>query len=725
MSDREIVLENRAFRLSLGEDALVRSLVVKATGEECLRGDENVALFSVTQERPFNNEVKLAHPNKRMTCQANRVRREGDRLIVNFEIVPVEAVIKVREADDYIVFELVGFHVKDSDYDGLKMDTPPVAEMRLIQLPVVNRAHFGEWLNVSWDEKAAVNVLSISPYAIVDSEKRRGYRIMSADVRRDLQLINCAVALIAAPAKELMNAVDRLERDYNLPLGVESRRGSKINASAYHSGNITPLNVDEHIRYAKMGGFRMMLIYYTSIFKEAGSYSCNGDYDYREEYPNGEQDLKKMLDHIKANGITPGIHFLQTHIGMNSRYMTPVADHRLHIKQHFTLAAPLDAEETVVYVENNPLSAPMADACRVLRFGGELISYEGYTTERPYRFTGCKRGYNNTRIVDHPLGEIGGVLDISEFGAGSVYIDQNSSLQDEIGAKLAAAYNCGFEFVYFDGSEGTNAPFEVHVPNAQYRVYRLFDKKPLYTEGAAKAHFSWHFLSGGNAFDVFPPPVFKKMIDRFPAEEAPRMREDFTRLNFGWWGYWTPGESPETEPGTQPDMLEYGTSRAAAWDCPATIITDLAKYAAHPRTPDNLEVIKRWEDVRESGWLTEEQKMELRRNDQEHILLINEEKQFELVPYRQITGDAPGVRAFLFERGGENWVVYWHTFGEGVLRLPVARDLLEVRDELYEEAIALEGDETCSFLPLSGRRYIRMNLSGVQIESAFKQAELS
>jgi hypothetical protein len=53
-----------------------------------------------------------------------------------------------------------------------------------------------------------------------------------------------------------------------------------------------------------------------------------------------------------------------------------------------------------------------------------------------------------------------------------------------------------------DGSEGTGAPFEYHVPNAQWRVYRRLSPPPLFTEGAAKAHFSWHFQAGGNAFEV-------------------------------------------------------------------------------------------------------------------------------------------------------------------------------------------------------------------------------
>ena len=56
------------------------------------------------------------------------------------------------------------------------------------------------------------------------------------------------------------------------------------------------------------------------------------------DYPNKETDLKRMLDKIKAAGITPGLHFLHTHIGMKSRYVTPVPDRRLNLKMHYTLA---------------------------------------------------------------------------------------------------------------------------------------------------------------------------------------------------------------------------------------------------------------------------------------------------------------------------------------------------------------------------------------------------
>ena len=73
----DVIIENARFRLVAGADAKVKSLVLKATGEECAAGAEGIPLFSVTQDRPFNNEVKLIHPNKRTTYWANRLRRSS------------------------------------------------------------------------------------------------------------------------------------------------------------------------------------------------------------------------------------------------------------------------------------------------------------------------------------------------------------------------------------------------------------------------------------------------------------------------------------------------------------------------------------------------------------------------------------------------------------------------------------------------------------------------
>jgi hypothetical protein len=685
---KEFVFENKKFRLAVGENAIVKSLIFKETGEEMVAVGNEIALFSETQLRPFNNEVKLMYMNKRTTFQANRLEIDGNKITVGFEIVPWTAIVSFDIKDEYIAFTLEEVISGRSD---LCTDLPPIEEFRILQIPVKNRKNFGHWINAVWDDEASVAVVSTMPEALADSEKRKDFRILTADAKKEIQLTGVGAALIVSGGKEdFLDAVDRLEHDYNLPLGVESRRSSIINRSIYSAGRACPANIDEHIKYAKMGGFSCMLMYYPCMCKiDPTCYGTTGDYDFNENYPNGFDDLKLVIKKIKDAGLIPGIHFLHTHIGMNSRYVTGKADSRLNLTMYFTLKRPLGLDDDKIYVEENPKNAACFDYarfahlphysqdCHILKFGGELMSYQGFSTERPYHFYGVKRGHWNTVAEEHPVGEIGGQLDVTEYSGTSVYINQHTNLQEEVGAKLAAFYNCGFEFVYFDGSEGTNPPFEYHVPNAQYRVLKLMNNPPRFCEGAAKAHFSWHFVSGGNAFDAFKTPIFKKMIDKFPLAEAPDARQDFTRVNFGWWAFFND---------TQKDVYEYGTSRAFSWDCPVTVSANLATLKNHPRVKDILEVLRRWEDARKTNFITDEEKELLKEPGKEYTLLINEEGKYELTPYFEVCGvggEDSGISAFVFERRGRAYANLWHRTAEAKLSI-------EISDAIYERDLGKE-----------------------------------
>jgi len=591
-TEDDIILDNSGFTLTISPDATAKSLIIKETGEEMLERNKNVPLFTVTQERPFNNEVKLENPNTRTTYRANRLRKSGDTLFVGFETAGYEAIIKLDGGDKYITFELIGFSCdKDKCYEGLRMDVPPVSSFRLLQLPVKERENFGNWLNIMWDDKSAVCVAGCDPYEEIWHEDRKGFRILTSDLYSSVKLAGGKAAVITGTSKDdFMDAMDGFEEDLNLPRGVRSRRSPLLNRSIYWTSSATPENIDEHIKTAKKAGFEMMLFYESCVSNSLGYYYM-GDYDFRKEYPNGYDDLKAMLDKVKAAGIHPGFHTLQTHIGVRSRYVTPVVDHRLNIKTKYTLKQAVEANNEVceLFVEENPVMAPMADGCRVLSFGGEAFSYESYTTERPYKFTGVKRGHYQTNHIKHPLGEIGGVLDISEFGAMSIYLDQNTDIQDEIAEKIAAIYNCGFEFMYFDGSEGVGAPCGINVSLSQYRVVSKFDSMPLFTEGAAKSHFGWHLQAGANAFDVFPPAIFEEMILKFPYAEAKRMQKNLTRVDFGWWSI---------HPDTTPQMWDFAESKAVECNCPVTVQMDLERLKNNSHSDKLLEVLKKWEDYR-------------------------------------------------------------------------------------------------------------------------------
>lgn len=720
MNDTKVILENDIFRLVLTPDCVAESLVLKSNGEECIHTTDTLPFFTLTEERPYNNEIKLAYPNKRTTFGANRVRREGDRLIVGFELIDFEAVVEVKIASRYIVFTLTDFLVKPDSFGiGVMPMLPPVSEFRLVQLPISTRERFGEWLNVMWDDKVAVNVLSACPYVRIAAEKRKDHRILFGETMRDIKLKNAGVALIVSAPEELLDAIKMLEEDFDLPRGVDSRRSEMINRSYYWAGDVTPQTVDEHIAYARKGGFRFMSIYMTSMLAAVGYFNC-GEYDnYRKEYPNGKADLVAMLDKIKAAGIIPGVHILHSHIGLRSKYLTPIADHRVNLASRFTLSKPAGADDTTLYVEENPEWAPTYEKSRVLRFMGELIQYESYTTEPPYCFTGCKRGFNDTYPKSLEIGTVGGVLDITEFGGTSAYIDQRTDLQDEVADSFADLYDAGFEFIYFDGSEGTNPPFDINVGLAQWRIYRKLKKKPIFCEGAAKSHFSWHILSGGNAFDVFSPSRFKEMTVKHPFAEVPRMANDFTRLNFGWWAY---------RDGQRPDIFEFGTALAASCDCPGAFMANMTFARENPRADDIFETFRRWELARATGFITPEIKAELKKTDIEHTLLINESGELELTPWEEVHSDldeSGTVSLFVFERKGKSCAVCWHNKGSGTLKVPNIHGNVNYVGHFGGNEISFARDAEGLLLPVDGKRYLITDLPLNELKLALAQSRLA
>ncbi len=720
----DVIIENDQMKLVISGDGIAKSLIYKPGNVECLIQGKKVPISTITEPRPYQNEIKLAYPNKRTTFKSNSVRKEGGKIIIGYELIPWETTVSIKITPDYLAFTMEAFKLTE-DY-GILMTEPPISEMYFLQLPIKDRGHYGDWLNVIWDDKVAVNILAADPSTNANAEEGEGYHLLQAGVDERVKLTGVTAVLITCAKDNLLDKIAIVERDYKLPHGVASRRNDLINASYYWTSNINPTNVDEHIKYAKMGGFKLMNIYYPA-FLESRGYRLIGNYNvFRPEYPNGKADLKAMLTKIKAAGITPGCHFLHSHIGRDSKYVTPIPDHRLNLLRIFILKNPLGIKDTTIYVEQNPQNSAMANNRRVLKIGTEFISYRGYTTTPPYMFYGCERGIDKTTINAQPAGYMFGLLDVSEFGGTSVYLDQYSDLQDEVADAIADLWDAGFEFFYFDGSEGVNRPFWYHVSAAQYRVFSKLKPEPVFAEGAAKTHFDWHLLSGGNAFDVFRPEELKVQTIKHPFKEAPRMQDNFTRVNFGWLGYWVSGEKTI---GTQPDQLEFVTSKAAAWDCPVAIMADLETLIRNPRTPDNFEVFRRWEEVRAKKWLTSEQKQLLRNAQQEYTLLLNEKKELELVPYDKImnvANESRDVIAFTFERGKNLYAVYWHISGDKKLELPLKSENITLMESLGQKIPPLSGQNSDrTLLPVGKRRYIKTsNISRDELINAFKNAKI-
>ena len=711
-NDLGIIIENADFRLIINSDGTSRSLIHKATEEECLELSHKIPVFSITQYRPYDNEIGLSYPAKEMKFAADSIYRDENELIISFEHTDYVARVGLDITDNYI-----GFTLNELEYHmvkfGIKRKTN-IDEFTLMQLPVKKRSHFGSWLNVVWDDNVAVNLLAGNPYAKIDAEERNGYKLMTAEAVNEVKLKGVSAVLIVSSKDKLLDRIDRLEENYGLPRGVKSRRSKEYKNSYYELRNVTIHNIDEHIAYAKKGGFRQMVVYYTDFA------SSMGHLTWRKEYPNGIKDLKEITDKIRAAGMIPGFHIHYNKAQINDKYVTPVPDSRLNLRKFFTLRADINKEQMFIPVEENPSGCTLEEGRRILKVGSELISYKNYTTTYPYKFTGCERAVLNTSAVKRQKGDLLGLLDVDTWPI-FVRFNQKTNIQEEMAQRLGEIYKeAGFRFLYFDGSEDAPRPYWFNIPNAKLITYDAFDPAPIFSEGAIKAHFGWHIQSRGNAFDIFEPKYIKEAVRKHPAAEAVFLADDFTSLNFGWIDYFAPFEG---KIGTQPDMLEFITSKGAGWNCPISLLGQLNQFKIHPRTDDNLELIKRWEDVRDINYLSEKQKEMLKDLDKEFTLLINEKGDFELVEYRQITGINENVRAFIFNRNHKIWVVYWHPSGKGNMQLPVSSHKVQLFKKLGTE-IPLKDNDKFVNLPLGNKHYISFDLLDNEVIDLFVRAKI-
>jgi hypothetical protein len=716
-TDKAIVIESPELRLTLGANGIAESLVHKATGQECLIQGRHVPMFTLTEYRPYDEILQLAYPIKLTHYLVKSVRREGDQLIASFPMVGLEATIGLKITDSYIGFTMKGLAFKPfTNADAVT--ATPVDETLFIQLPVRKRENFGDWLNVVWDQEVAVNVLATDPYAKIDGQPCEDHYLLQAGTVDEVKTEEVGAALIVTSTKHLLDRIATVEEDFHLPRGVASRRSQECRLSYYELLKGGPKDIDRNIEYARQAGFRSVQIYHMTFAKTAGHFPWS------DQYPNGMEDLKGVVRKISDAGMIPGVHMHYNKSHKKDAYVTPKPDPRLNLTRSFTLTAPIDATATSIPVAENPRRCTLDDERRLLRIQNEIISYEKYSTVLPYQFTGCQRGALGTHAEAHEEASRVGLLDVDTWPIW-IRFNQTTDIQQEVAARWKKIYrDAGFKFVFFDGAEDVPPPYWFNTSWAQWLVYKELDPAPLFSEGAVRSHFSWHIMSRTNTFNVFRPEVMKSATRQFPAEEAARAALDFSRIDFGWIGYWAPDKKTI---GTQPDMLEFTASRAAAWDCPWSLNGELDQFAAHPRTADNLAVLKRWEDARLQNWLTEAQRRSLRNLDQEHILLLNEAGNFELAPYAQVekfAGGNPAGRAFLFERDRKVYAVYWHTFGQASLEVALPSAKVRLMKEIGRpQPINPRGNSLR--LPLADRLFLECSgLSSSEVIAALENARI-
>ena len=599
LSEERIVFETDSLRLTVGSDGTVQSLVSRASGKEYMAASKRGPMAAVSWggRAVPRSQKKNGQFTERWiyqgghTAAASRLTLAGDRLQATFGEAGAMATWRVISRPNYLAFELL-------EVAGREIDRIDWLCLNLVDLP-----QQGAWVNFAFEDSFGVCLCAGNVRTNVEMDQAENGVAMRAVAERVVGFQGPTAVLFGCPAPRdcFLDAMAVVERDFGLPAGAENRRRSEARCSYLWASRPTPENVGDYVSLAKRAGFRMVLLSYTAFSTGAGHFA------WRKEYPNGMADLKKVTDTIRAAGLAVGwhIHYSKAHI--SDRYVTPVPDERLHQVRRFALAEAIDTEAKTIPVDRNPAGCTLDARRRVLKLGKELVAYEGYRTESPFAFTGCRRGHLGTTASQHEAGDGLGLLDVDTW-PDFIRFDQDTDIQDEVARRIGEIYRQTgpYAMVYFDGAEDVHAPFWYHVASAQQRVYRCLDPAPPVCESALYSHFSWHAITRSNAYDIVAPAEGMKDFCRLmPCPTAAERTKDFSRIDFGWLGRFG-------QRGAGPDVWEYVASRAAAWDCPISLKASPAEIRSNPRWEDCLDAIRTWEEARLGDHLTESQRVALR-----------------------------------------------------------------------------------------------------------------
>lgn len=726
-----LVFETQSLRLAIAEDGTVQSLVSLPDSKEYVREDARIPFATVYRggRSVPSSQKKYGEVTERwiyqggQTSPATNAVRQGDELRVKFAGARTTAVYRVTARPDYLAFELQ------------TMEGEPVDRIDWLCLNLVDLPNRGAWVNLAFGEQFGVCLCAGNVRTNVEMDQTSDDVTLRAVAEREVGLEGAVAVLFGCrdPRNRFLDVMSVAERDFGMPAGADNRRRPGQRLSYLWASRPTPENIDEYIRLAKRGGFRVILFSYTSFSTGAGHFKWNA------AYPNGMADLKRVTEAIRQAGLKVGLHIHYSKASKTDAYVTPVPDARLHLVREFTLAEAIDAATGTISVHENPAGCTLDDGRRILKIGEELVAYENYRSEPPYDFTGCVRGHLGTSATGHAKAERLGLLDVDTWPS-FVRFDQNTDIQQEVSQRIGEIYRQTgpYEMVYFDGAEDVHAPFWYHVASAQQRVFRQFEPPPPVCESALYTHFSWHMITRGNAYDIVAPAEGMKDFCRLmPCPTAAERTKDFSRIDFGWLGRLEDRDA-------SPDVWEYVISRAAAWDCPISLKAEPSRLASNPRWEDCLDAIRTWEDARLENHLSDTQREMLRNvrpedahyvpcydqrgiweniranrgltpvqqrilaDRREHHLFANEQGEYELVPITEVPLGRTAVKAYTFQRASrpkDTYVLIWAVDGEVELQLPVADNSLSAMRPFGTE-IPLRRTAGKTVVTISGRSYL-------------------
>ncbi len=557
--------DNRLIRLDVAANATVVGLLEKETRRDWL----------APGKRPFATIKKGGR-----YFPATGLTRHGALWRVEFGSTEAEVDLRVTVRPRYLLFEVA--RVKG---DGIE-------ELRFAELQVACAKNNGWWAGTCWNDQFAVGLFGLSDRVHV---QLRGNGNLAASLYSEFGIEGEGVALVAAPTNRFLDIVEEVERDCRLPsprLGGRWAKRSPAVKTSYLFTDLTETNADETIRYAKLGGFKYIMIYESNWSKSLGSYPINTNH-----FPRGEPSLKAVVDKCHAAGLKVGLHFLTSFVSKHDPLVRPVPDPRLLKDDRAVLTADIDEHATEIAADSLatfPTEGAFYGDNKAgfdIQIDNEIIQYRAIGTNT---FLKCLRGFAGTKAAPHKAGATIHHL-VERYGC--YLADLRTTLKNEISERIAGLINrCGFDMVYFDGGEcnSANGPYWYWVSQQQDDVCRRF-KREVLVQGSGGTQWTWHWFARG-CCDDFAAIAPKPYLDCHKiADSWEHYTQSFMPAELGWWGFLA---AEPDHPATTPDEVEYYAVRMLALNTPVSLETSLSALQRNGRTEEMLALLASYERLR-------------------------------------------------------------------------------------------------------------------------------
>lgn len=410
-------------------------------------------------------------------------------------------------------------------------------------------------------------------------------------------VVGSKIALFGCPAGDALVTMGEIELAEGLPHPMVKGEWIKTHperSKAYMITNFTEENFDELLDYTKKAG--MNAIYHAHPFINWGAFDL-----IPEQFPNGIDGMKGLVDKAADQGVRVGVHTLTTFTTPNDPFITPVPNENLSMTGSGLLTTDLDEQTTEIPISTSEFfDNEKFNWMHTVKIENELIRYRSVTKEAPYKLVDCERGAFGTTVSNHKKGkEVRKLLDHPY----KVFFP-NFELQKEMAQNMVDFFNAtGVSQMDFDGHEGALGTGQGTYSMDDF-AKRVFEgtNHNLVNGSSRITHYYWHI----NHYENWGEPWyggFRQSQSEYRFNNQPFLEANYLPNMLGWFS---------VRPNTTVEDIEWMLARGAGYNAGFALSARIEALKKNKDTDEILDLIRIWEKARLSGAFTTKKREQLK-----------------------------------------------------------------------------------------------------------------